>query len=133
MHSQDTMANEQDFVDLGLSCANICKALERGMGGKSLTDLSGSVCDAINQLTAWVEALMHIYCPLTNHGLDHRTVAEIQGEVLKRSGRGGISRFLHSRDDKNVIGAWKSDLNGLLHVFNVCSVCLRLAAADFPC
>ena len=48
------MANEQDYVDLGLSCADICKALERGMGGKSMNDLSKSVCDAINQLTTWV-------------------------------------------------------------------------------
>ena len=54
------MANEQDYVDLGLSCANICKALERGMGGKTLNDLSQSVCDAINQLTAWVHLVMHI-------------------------------------------------------------------------
>ena len=45
------MANEQDYVDLGLSCADICKALERGMGGKSMDDLSKPVCDAINQLT----------------------------------------------------------------------------------
>ena len=52
--TQDTMANEQDYVDLGLSCADICKALERGMDGKSLNDLSKSVCDAINQLTMWV-------------------------------------------------------------------------------
>ena len=48
---QDTVANEQDYVDLGLSCADICKALERGMDGKSLNDLSKSVCDAITQLT----------------------------------------------------------------------------------
>ena len=45
------MANDQDYVDLGLSCANICKALERGMGEKKLNDLSKSVRDAINQLT----------------------------------------------------------------------------------
>ena len=50
-HNQDTMANEQDYIDLGLSCADICKALERGMSGKSLNDVSKSVCDAINQLT----------------------------------------------------------------------------------
>ena len=58
--SQDTVANEQDYVDLGLSCADICKALERGMGGKSLDDLSKSVCDAINQLTTWVQLAIHI-------------------------------------------------------------------------
>ena len=45
------MANEQDYVELGLSCADICRALERGMNGKKLSDLSKSVCDAINQLT----------------------------------------------------------------------------------
>ena len=45
------MANEQDYVELGLSCANICRALDRGMNGKKLDDLSKSVCDAINQLT----------------------------------------------------------------------------------
>jgi len=46
------MANEADYVELGLSCADICRALERGMDGKKLNDLSQSVCDAINQLTA---------------------------------------------------------------------------------
>jgi len=46
------MANEVDYVELGLSCADICRALDRGMNGKKLNDLSQSVCDAINQLTA---------------------------------------------------------------------------------
>jgi hypothetical protein len=46
------MANELDYVDLGLSCADICRALDRGMNGKKLDDLSRSVCEAINQLTA---------------------------------------------------------------------------------
>jgi len=50
-HIQDSLANEVDYVELGLSCANICGALDRGMNGKKLDDLSQSVCDAINQLT----------------------------------------------------------------------------------
>jgi len=50
-HTQDSMANEVDYVELGLSCADICRALDRGMNGKKLDDLSQSVCDAINQLT----------------------------------------------------------------------------------
>ena len=125
------MSNEQDFVELGLSCANICKALARGMDGKSLNDLSGSVRAAINQLTTWVEVI-HISCPLAYRSLDDRTVAEIHREISKRSGRSGVSRFLHSRDDKDMIAAWKLNLNELLHVFNVCSAYLRLAATDFP-
>ena len=131
-HSQDTMTNEQDYVELGLSCADICRALERGMDGKSLNELSKSVCDAINQLTTWVEVMIHVSCLSAYCDLDHRTVAEIQEDVLKRSGRGRVSRFLRSRDDKDMIAAWKSDLNRLLRVFNVCSVCLHLTAIDFP-
>ena len=50
MRNQDTMVNERDYVELGLFCTNICKALERGMGDKTLDGLSKSVCDAINQL-----------------------------------------------------------------------------------
>ena len=49
-YNQDTIANEQDYVDLGLSCADICKALDRGMDGKTLDDLSQPVHDAISQL-----------------------------------------------------------------------------------
>ena len=43
-----------------------------------------------------------------------------------------MSRFLHSRNDKEVIAAWKSDLNRLLQVFNVCSACFHLIATDSP-
>jgi hypothetical protein len=45
------MANDMEYVALGLECADICKALDRGMNGKKLDNLSQSVCDAINQLT----------------------------------------------------------------------------------
>ena len=45
------MINDLDYVELGLFCADICRALDRGMSGKKLDDLSQSVCDAINQLT----------------------------------------------------------------------------------
>lgn len=52
------MVKEQGYVELGLGCANICRALERGMNGKRLDDLNQSVCDAIRQLTMWVETAM---------------------------------------------------------------------------
>ena len=130
-HSQDTMANEQDYVDLGLSCADICRALERGMNGRTLDDLSQSVCDAISQLKTWVQPATYTSWSPAHDDPDRRTVAEIQGDVIKRSGRHGVSRFLHSRDDKDAIAGWKSDLNRILHVFNVCSVCSRFAVANY--
>jgi hypothetical protein len=30
------MINKQDYVDLGLYCANVCNVLDRGLGGKEL-------------------------------------------------------------------------------------------------
>jgi len=49
-------------------------------------------------------------------------VAEIQGKVIKRSGRGSVSRLFHAKSDKDAIAAWKLDLNRILHVFNVRTV-----------
>jgi len=45
------MVNELGYVELGLFCVDICRALDRGMNGKKLDDLSQSVRGAINQLT----------------------------------------------------------------------------------
>ena len=45
------MVNNLEYVELGLSCANICKALDRGMNGRRPEEFSQSVCDAINELT----------------------------------------------------------------------------------
>ena len=70
--------------------------------------------------------------PPTYHALDRRTVAEIQRKVIKRSGRNVVSRLLHAKNDERAIAAWKSDLNRVLHVFNVCSLYSCSAAADHP-
>ena len=45
------MINQEDYVDLGLTCNTVCTALDRGLQGKSLSELGGSVLDAISQLT----------------------------------------------------------------------------------
>ena len=63
---QDSMANEAEYVELGIACADVCKALERGMNGKKLDDLSHPVHDAIDQLTTWVKsAIYRFYDSLT--------------------------------------------------------------------
>lgn len=48
---QDSMANKADYVELGLVCAGVCKALDRGMGGRQADQFSSSVFEAIEQLT----------------------------------------------------------------------------------
>ena len=45
------MADEADYVGLGLACADVCKALDRGMNERRLDELSQSVIEAIWQLT----------------------------------------------------------------------------------
>ena len=45
------MANESDYIELGLAYANVCKVLDRGMNGKKPDDLSQSVREAIEELT----------------------------------------------------------------------------------
>ena len=46
------MANKQEYVELGESCARVCQALDRGLNGKKMDDLSSSVFGAIEQLTS---------------------------------------------------------------------------------
>jgi len=45
----------------------------------------------------------------------------MQQKVIKRSGGHRVSRFLHAKNDKDVIAGWKSRL---LHVFDVSSALL---------
>ena len=45
------MINKTDYVELGLACANVCRALDRGINGRRVDDLSQSVFEAIGQLT----------------------------------------------------------------------------------
>ena len=48
--AQDTMANEADYVELGLACADVCTALKRGLDEKGENGLNDSVREAIKQL-----------------------------------------------------------------------------------
>ena len=50
-HIQDTMVNGPDYVELGLSCADVCRTLDRGTDGRKQDELSPSVCNAMNKLT----------------------------------------------------------------------------------
>jgi len=49
-------------------------------------------------------------------------VAGIQKHIIKRGRRSGVSRMFHAKDDKETIATWRSDLNRVLHVFNVCPI-----------
>jgi hypothetical protein len=58
----------------------------------------------------------------TDNALGRSMLAEIQRKISKKDKRNAVSRLLHAKNDKEMIAAWKSDLNKILLVFNVCSV-----------
>ena len=45
------MANDQDYVELGRACGDVCQALDRGLKGRQLDELTQSILTAIGQLT----------------------------------------------------------------------------------
>jgi hypothetical protein len=47
--------NKADYVDLGLACADVCKALDEGMKGRRVDELSQSVLEAVEHLTTSVK------------------------------------------------------------------------------
>jgi hypothetical protein len=44
------MANDQDYIDLGQACGDVCQILYRKLQGKQLDQLNKSVLDAIGAL-----------------------------------------------------------------------------------
>ena len=49
------MANEADYVALGLTCAEVCTAIKEGMSGKRESELNEPVRKAIARLERWVK------------------------------------------------------------------------------
>ncbi|KAF9646946.1 hypothetical protein BDM02DRAFT_2864860 [Thelephora ganbajun] len=96
---RDLTIRKADYVELGLACADICGALDRGMNGRQEDQIGQSVLEAIERLTT--------------------TVVEIRRNVDELGKQKRISRFFHARDDKDTIAAWRLDLNRILHVFNI--------------
>ena len=45
------MVDKVDYVELGLACADVCEALNRGMDNRRADKLSRSVLGAIEKLT----------------------------------------------------------------------------------
>ena len=48
---QDLMISEADYVELGLTCAGVCEALNQEMDRRQEDQLSQSVLEAIEKLT----------------------------------------------------------------------------------
>ena len=45
------MVNEPDYVELGLLCTDVCRALDRGTSGKKTDELGQPVYGAVSQMS----------------------------------------------------------------------------------
>ena len=52
--------------------------------------------------------------------------------MTERGGRNAVSRLFHAKNDREMIASWKSDLNRILHVFNVRSVAFAWSPLTGP-
>jgi hypothetical protein len=52
MFIQGPSVEERGYIGLGVYCADACKALDRGLNGRELDELSQPVLEAIDQLTS---------------------------------------------------------------------------------
>ena len=51
-------------------------------------------------------------------------IAEIERKIVKRSQRNRISRAFHANEDKSAIIAWNRNLDRILQIFSVRSLCV---------
>ena len=87
------MGNEIDYIELGLKCAEVCEALDRGMSGKKPEDFSPSAREAIARLKTWVKPAMR--------SLDSSLTMPLIAEPSQRSRR---------RSSRRVGGNYSPDL-----------------------
>ncbi|KAF9781822.1 hypothetical protein BJ322DRAFT_247645 [Thelephora terrestris] len=95
---RDSTADEEDYADLGRSCVDVCRALERGLEGSQPDKVSPSILEAIKQLTT--------------------TLAAIRKETVNKGKRNMRSRLFNRKDREDAIAGWKQDLAGILQIFH---------------
>ena len=111
------MANEADYVELGLSCADTCQAIDRDMKRRGDGPTSPAL-NAVERLTTSVKLVTNSTGKFANLALNRRTIAEIQKHIVKRGKRNAFFRPFYA-DNEEKIATWKADLDKIRHVFEV--------------
>jgi hypothetical protein len=115
------MINKTDYVDLGLACADVCRALDRVMNGKKEDDLSQSMSEAMSRLTTWVKPAIH--------SLDISLTILLIAEPWRRFKRGSPNRVngTHSSDlsMRKMIKRGSPVGSGSSAIFSSSSLCVR--------
>jgi hypothetical protein len=112
----DSMMNKDDFIDVGVYCAQICSSIERGTRGKTDGNLSPSFVEAITQSSLGSLSLSSQHFIWQIHICTDRTVNDIGASAGESSFRTIFSRAWSSDRDKENIAGWQQVLSRLLQV-----------------
>ena len=64
--------------------------------------------------------MMYSSRPSAHRALNRRSIEKIRGKVEKMAGKNVLVKFFTAGNDKGKIAGWRSELNDILRVFNVC-------------
>ena len=64
--------------------------------------------------------MMYTSRPSTRRALDRRSIQKIQGSVDELARKNALVKYFTASNDKGKIAGWRSELSGILQVFNVC-------------
>ena len=65
--------------------------------------------------------------PSNNCALGRRSIWEIQRKIDKLTRENELVKYFTASNGKGKIAGWRLELNGILQVFNVCSMCPTLS------
>ena len=77
------MADEPDYIELGLYCAEVCEILDQGLKGRQLDEIDQPLLGTIERLTEYVKVSMRIL----GGALTNVTIAELWQISRRRSSR----------------------------------------------
>ena len=62
--TQDFAIDEQDYVNVGWFCADMCKALNRGLEGRQLDELTRSMLDYRFLCPYYISIILYCFVPI---------------------------------------------------------------------
>ena len=92
---EDSIISKAEYVELGVTCADVCETIDLGMDRRQEGQLSQSVLEAIEKPTMWVKPMMGEPGNFPTE-LSIRTVAEIGRHIIMAGKRYAISRRYHA-------------------------------------
>jgi hypothetical protein len=120
------MIGDDAYVELAMCCARACHVLKTATEGKSVDGLSDPSKKQIENLGRCVDPV-NSFLPIITSGI--RTVRCIESAVGERAKCAGDSREHHPGPTKECLVAWRTELQEMQILFDVCACHLTVPTA----